>query len=565
MPSPTKTKTKKTEQSVDNLKVLIIGGGAGGATAAARLRRLNENAEIIIFDSGEYISSASCGLPYYIGGVITDKKQLTVQTPESFKNRFNVAVRVCSVIQKIDRKAKTVEVKDLKTGKHYTESYDKLILSPGAEPFKPQIPGLDSKRVFTLKSIENTYNITNFIESAKPKSAVILGGGAIGVEMAENLHKAGLEVTIVELSNQLVAFLDFDMAQRVHVHLKEKGIKLNFDNGIDSIKESGSSLKINLKTGQISASMLLVSAGVYSNSQLAKVCGLKLNNRGYIITDEFMRTSDKNIYAVGDAVEVADFVTHTPIVAALGGPANKQGRIAADNISGIKQAYTGTQGSAILKAFDLTAAGTGINEKTAKRLKLKYDKSFTLSPSHAGFYPGAKNIMIKTLFDPDTGKILGAQLVGAEGTDKRCDVLATALRFGAVANDLTQLELAYAPPYSSAKDPVNIAGYTLENILAGRVKNFHWHDVSGLNPKKVTLLDVRTKDEFKRGAIPNFINIELDSLRSHLSELDPKKPVYVTCQVGQRGYFACRILTQHGFKCFNLSGGYLLWNTVING
>jgi rhodanese-related sulfurtransferase len=311
--------------------------------------------------------------------------------------------------------------------------------------------------------------------------------------------------------------------------------------------------------------MLLISAGIHPESQLAKQSGLKLSSRGYIVTNEFMGTSDKNIYALGDAIEVLDFVTQTPFAAALGGPANKQGRIAADNISGIKQSYGGTQGSAILKAFELTAANTGINEKTAKRLKIKYDKSFTLSPSHAGFYPGAKNIMLKTIFNPDTGKLLGAQLVGFEGTDKRCDVMATAIRFGAVANDLTRLELTYAPPYSSAKDPVNIAGYTIENILAGRVINFHWHDVKRLNPKMVTLLDVRTPAEFKRGAIPGFINIELDSLRARISEIDRKKPVYVTCQVGQRGYFACRILHQNGYEAFNLSGGYLLWNTVING
>jgi NADPH-dependent 2,4-dienoyl-CoA reductase/sulfur reductase-like enzyme/rhodanese-related sulfurtransferase len=562
MPSSVPSKDKKTQ--ADSLKVLIIGGGAGGATAAARLRRLNENAEIIIFDRGQYISSASCGLPYYIGGVISDKNQLTVQTPETFKNRFNIQVRIFSEILKIDRKAKILEVKDLNSGKIYKESYDKLILSPGAEPFRPKIPGTDSEKVFTLRSIQDTFAISNFIQTEHPESAVILGGGAIGVEMAENFLKAGVKVTIVELSNQLVGFLDFDMAQAVHRHLREKGIEIILENGVKSVKESGSSLTINLTKGQLNAGMLLISVGIRPESALAAESGLKVSDRGFVITDKYMRTSDKNIYAAGDTVEVTDFVTGTPSAAALGGPANKQGRIAADNISGTSDVYTGIQGSSILKAFDLAVASTGVNEKTAKRLGLKYDKSFTLSPSHAGYYPGAHNILIKTLFDPDSGKILGAQLIGVEGTDKRGDVLATALRFGAKASDLTQLELTYAPPYSSAKDPVNIAGYTIENLLAGKVKNFHWHDVAALNPKKVTLLDVRTPSEFKRGAIPGFINIELDSLRGRLSEIDPKKPVYVTCQVGQRGYFACRILSQKGYNAFNLSGGYYLWNIVTN-
>jgi NADPH-dependent 2,4-dienoyl-CoA reductase/sulfur reductase-like enzyme/peroxiredoxin family protein/rhodanese-related sulfurtransferase/TusA-related sulfurtransferase len=547
------------------MKTLIIGGVAGGATAAARLRRLDERAELILLERGEYISFANCGLPYYIGGTITDKEELTLQTPQSFKARFKVDVRVNSEAVAINRQAKTATVKNWQNGQTYEESYDKLILSPGAAPLKLPIPGTDSKRVFTLRNIPDTLAIKSFIEEKHPKSVVILGGGAIGIETAENFVQAGLKVTIVELVDQIIASIDFDMACAVQKHIRTKGVELILGNGLKAVEEEGDTLKITLNDGEIKADMLLLSAGVRPESQLAKDCGLEVNGRGFIVTDESMLTSDPHIYAVGDAVEITDFISQTKSAVALAGPANKQGRIAADNILGLNSTYTGTQGSSILKAFDMTVASTGLNEKTAQRLGIKYDKSFTVSPSHASYYPRASNMTIKTLYDPETGKILGAQLTGLDGVDKRCDVLATAIRFGATAYDLAKLELCYSPPYSSAKDPVNIAGFVIENLLTGKVKNFHWHDLDRLDPQTVTLLDVRTEPEFTLGAIPSFINIPLDQLRPRLAELDKEKPVYVMCQVGQRGYMASRILTQEGFEVYNLSGGYSLWSAIQAG
>jgi NADPH-dependent 2,4-dienoyl-CoA reductase/sulfur reductase-like enzyme/peroxiredoxin family protein/rhodanese-related sulfurtransferase/TusA-related sulfurtransferase len=547
------------------MKILIVGGVAGGATAAARLRRLDENAEIVIFERGGYISFANCGLPYYIGGEIKEEAKLTLQTPESFNARFNVDVRIFSEVQFIDRERKTAVVKKLQSGEIYEESYDKLILSPGAAPLRPPIPGTDSERVFTLRNIPDTFAIKDFIARKKPKSAAILGGGAIGIETAENFKNAGLDVKIIELSEQVIAPIDFDMACAVHKHIRGKGVELILGNGVKFVTDTGDTLKITLDEGEITADMLLMSAGVRPESGLAKDCGLEINQRGFIVTNDHMLTSDPNIYAVGDAVEITDFVTQTKTAIALAGPANKQGRIAADNICGLDSTYTGTQGSSILKAFDLTVASTGLNEKTAKRLSIKYSKSFTVSASHASYYPGAFNMTFKTLFDLDTGKILGAQIIGVDGVDKRCDVIASAIRFGATAQDLTRLELCYAPPYSSAKDPVNMAGYVIESLMTGKSKNFHWHDIDGLDPRKATLLDVRTVPEFTMGAIPGFVNIPLDELRGRLSEIDQSKPVYVTCQVGLRGYLASRILAQKGYDVYNLSGGYSVWSAVKGG
>jgi NADPH-dependent 2,4-dienoyl-CoA reductase/sulfur reductase-like enzyme/rhodanese-related sulfurtransferase len=542
------------------MKTLIIGGVAGGATAAARLRRLDENAEIILFERGEYISFANCGLPYYIGGEITDRDELILQTPDSFNRRFNIDVRTLNEVLSIDRKHKNVAVANLRDGSQYSETYDKLILSPGAAPWRPPIFGADSPRVFTLRSLPDTFEISDFIAENKPRSALVLGGGYIGVEMAENLHRAGLKVTIVELSDQVIAPLDFEMACIVHNHLRSRGVELILNNAVKAVADDGVTLTITLDEGEVKADILLLSAGIRPESALAVDAGLEVNPRGFIETNSRMLTSDPDIYAVGDAVEITDFVTGAPGAVALAGPANKQGRVAADNICGVSAEYTGTQGSSILKVFDLTVATTGSNEKILSRLDLPYDKSFTVSGSHAGYYPGSQSMTIKTLFDPKDGKILGAQIVGADGADKRCDVIATAIRFGATAYDLTRLELCYAPPYSSAKDPVNMAGFVIENLLDGRLKNFHWHDVSALDPDAVTLLDVRTAAEFSRGAIPGFINIPLDELRARHGELDPKKPVYAMCQVGLRGYIASRILTGRGFKVYNLSGGYALWS-----
>ncbi|WP_258106935.1 FAD-dependent oxidoreductase [Christensenella minuta] len=545
-------------------KVLIVGGVAGGASAAARLRRLDENAEIVLFERGEYISFANCGLPYYIGGEIKDKAALTLQTPQSFKARFNVDVRIQSEVVAIDRENKNVTVKHTDTGETYRESYDELILSMGAEPIRPPVPGMDSPKVFTLRNIPDTYRIKDYIKDYQPRSAVIVGGGFIGVEMAENLLQVGLEVTMVELADQILAPLDRDMACEVHRHVRSKGVKLMLENAVTAVSETANGLQITFSDGEVFADMLILAIGVKPESSIASEAGVQTNERGGILVNESMRTSEPHIYAVGDAVEVVNFVTGQKTMVPLAGPANKQGRIAADNICGIKSTFTGTQGSAILKAFDLTVATTGINEKTAKSQNLDYEKSFTYSASHATYYPGAVNMSIKTIFDKKTGKILGAQVVGYDGADKRCDVLATAIRFGATAADLTKLELCYAPPFSSAKDPVNMAGYVAENILAGKVKIFHWHDVKEIQQDdNAILLDVRTEMEYENGSISGFKNIPLDELRSRLSELDKAKKIYVTCQIGLRGYLACRILSQNGFDCYNLSGGYRLYQTIF--
>ncbi|MCL1971526.1 MAG: DsrE/DsrF/DrsH-like family protein [Endomicrobia bacterium] len=545
-------------------KILIVGGVAGGASAAARFRRLDETAQIIMFERGEYISFANCGLPYYIGGEIKNKSALTLQTPESFKTRFNIDVRVQNEVISIDRQKKSVAVVNLRTGEKYSESYDDLILSPGAEPVLPNIPGINSSRVFKLRNIPDTYKIKDFIENNHPKTAVVVGGGFIGVEMAENLANAGLSVTLAEMSDQILAALDYDIVCDVEHYIKQKGVNLLLSDAVQKIEEDESGLNIVLKQGNMRADMLIMSVGVRPESALAKNAGLAVSERGAIITDEHMKTSDKNIYAVGDAVEVKDFVTGQKTMFHLAGPANKQGRIAADNICGIASKYEGTQGSAIIQVFDMTVAVTGINEKTAKKLGLDYDKSFIYPANHASYYPGAVNMCIKTLFEKGSGKILGAQITGFEGVDKRCDVFATAIRAGMTAFDLAKLELCYAPPYSSAKDPVNMAGFVIENILSGKLKTFHWHEVNGLpRDGSVTLLDTRTAIEYENGHIDGFINIPVDELRKRISELDKNKKVYVACQSGLRGYIAARILSQNGFDACNLSGGCKLYNSIF--
>lgn len=544
-------------------KIIIVGGVAGGASTAARLRRLDETAEIIMFERGEYISFANCGLPYYIGGEIKSKSLLTLQTPQSFNTRFRVDVRIQSEVTSINRKEKIVAVTNRITGEKYTEGYDKLVLSPGAEPIIPNIRGIDSTRVFTLRSIPDTNKIKDFINNMRPKSAVVVGGGYIGVEMAENLKRTGLGVTIVELSDQVIAPLDYDMACDVHTYIKKNGVNLILKNAVQGIEESGNGLDITLTNGKLSCDMLIMAVGVRPETSLAKSAGIDINERGCIIVNEYMQTSDENIYAAGDAVEVEDFVTGQKGFIPLAGPANKQGRIIADNICGFKSKYKRTQGSAILRVFDMTVATTGVNEKTAKRIGLDYDKSYTYSASHASYYPGASNMSIKTLFDKKTGKILGAQITGFEGVDKRCDVFATSIRAGMTAYDLSNLELCYAPPYSSSKDPVNMSGYVIENLLTGKSKNFHWHDVSILpRDESASLIDVRSPEEYRKGHIEGFINIPLDILREHLHELEKDKKVYVNCQVGLRGYLAVRILMQNGFDAYNLSGGYRLYNSI---
>lgn len=545
-------------------KVLIIGGVAGGASAAARLRRLNEQVEIILFEKGEYISFANCGLPYYIGGDIKNKADLTLQTPLGFKKRFNIDVRTFNEVTAINKDKKTVTVLNHNTNETYEESYDILLLSPGAEPIRPNLEGINLSRVFTLRNIPDTYRIKDYIDNNTPKTAAVIGGGYIGVEMAENLVQAGLSVTIVEMQNQVIAPLDFDMASILHNELERNGVTLKLETALEKIEEQGSSLNVVTNKGAFDADMVILAIGVKPETKIAAEAGLKLNQRGALIVDDNMKTSDDFIYAAGDAVEVTDFITNEKTVIPLAGPANKQGRIAADNICGIKSEYRGTQGSAVLKVFNLTAASTGITEKTAKRLGLNYEKSFTISASHAGYYPGAEEMFIKTIFDKETGKVLGAQIVGSEGVDKRCDVIAAAVNFNATVYDLTKLELCYAPPYSSAKDPVNMAGYVAENVLKGISKIFHYHDVSSL-PKdgSVNLIDTRTKGEYRLGHIDGFINIPVDSLRERMNEIDKSKPVYIVCQVGLRGYLACRILSGYGYDCYNLSGGYALYKEII--
>ena len=543
------------------MKTIIIGGVAGGATAAARLRRLDEKAEIIILERGEYVSFANCGLPYYIGGVITDRGDLTLQTPQSFKARFNIDVRVLNEAVKVGPDTKTVTVKNLRTGETYEETYDNLILSMGAEPIRPNIEGADGSNVFTLRNIPDTLKIKNYIDTAKPRSAVVIGGGYIGVEMAENLVEAGLKVAIVELADHLIAPLDFDMAADVHRYIKSKGVYLHLNNGVKAI--SGNT--VILQNGEISADMIIMSVGVRPETAIAKDAGIELNQRGSIIVNNKMQTNIPDIYAVGDAVEVEDFITKKPAFIPLAGPANKQGRIAADNIAGYESVYTGTQGSAVLKLFDMTVATTGLNEKTATAAGIDYDKTYTYSASHATYYPGAAQMSIKALWDKKTLKIIGAQIVGFDGVDKRIDVLATAIRFGAKITDLTTLELCYAPPFGSAKDPVNMLGFVAENIVSGKLKQFFWHDVENLpRDGSVFLLDTRTPFEVMQGKIDGFVNIPLDSLRQRINEIPKDRPVYVHCHSGLRSYLACRILTGNGYDCYNLAGGWRLYESVIN-
>lgn len=548
------------------MKVLIVGGVAGGASAAARLRRNDEHAEIILFERGNYISFANCGLPYYIGDVIREKSKLTLQTPQSFFDRFRVDVRTGNEVIAIDREAKKVTVKLLADGSTYEESYDKLLLSPGAEPLHLPLPGFDGKKVFTLRNIPDTFAIKEFCDKNSPKSVVVIGGGYIGIEIAENLHKLGIKVTIVELSEHIVPPVDSDTAAQLHNHLRSKGIDLRLKTGVQAIEELSTGLVFKLSEGPaISADFAILAAGVSPESQLAKNAGLKLGLRNAIVVDNTLKTSDDSIYAVGDAVEVTNFVSGTPAFIPLASPANKQGRIAADNICGKNEPYEGSLGSSVLKVFDLVVAATGMSETALQRAGIPYKKSYTYSASNASYYPGGLPISLKLIFTPDGSRILGAQAVGFSGVDKRIDVIATVMRLGGSVEDLTKLELCYAPPFSSAKDPVNMAGYTAENILNGRMTPFYAEQVADLDLNKVTLLDVRTTDEYAGGSIPGAANLPLDDLREKLGSLPKNKPLYVFCQIGLRGYLASRILLQNGFsEVYNLSGGYRLWRELEN-
>lgn len=547
------------------MKVVIVGGVAGGASAAARLRRLNEDAQIILFEKGEYISFANCGLPYYIGEVIKEKDKLLVQTPEKMKERFNIDVRVFSEVVKIMPEEKVIEIKNLLDNKTYTESYDKLILSPGAEPIRPNLPGIECPRIFTLRNIPDTYAIKDYVDEMKPAGAVIVGAGFIGLEVAENLHARGVKVSVVELADHVIGPLDFDMASIVHQHLKMKDVELCLGDGVKSFTNTNTYTNVELTSGRvIKTDMVLMGIGVRPETKIAAAAGLTIGKTGGILVNDNMLTSNPDIYAVGDAIEVTDFISGNPALIPLAGPANKQGRIAADNICGLNQKYGGTQGTSIVKVFDITVALTGNNEKALKRNNIEYEKSFIHVGSHAGYYPGAIPMSIKLLFAKDTGKVLGAQIVGYDGVDKRIDVIATAIRAGMTVHDLEKLELAYAPPYSSAKDPVNIAGFAAANILKGDCNIFHWDEIDSIIKERGYILDVRTPLEFELGSIEGAVNIPLDELRARLGDIPKGKEIFVFCQVGLRGYVATRILMQKGFKkVCNLSGGYKTYQLAV--
>lgn len=544
------------------MKYLVIGGVAGGATAAARLRRMDENADIILFERGKYVSYANCGLPYYIGGVIAERDKLFVQTVEGFTARFNIDIRPEQEVTAIHPKDKTVEVKNLGTGQTYTESYDKLVLSPGAEPLRPGIEGINSKKIFTLRNVPDTDTIKNYVDQNKPRHAVVVGGGFIGLEMAENLHDLGINIAVVEMANQVMAPLDYSMAAIVHQQLINKKVDLRLEDGVSRFEETSEGILVHLRSGkQIATDLVILSIGVRPETRLAKEAGLAIGSLGGIAANDYMQTSDPDIYALGDAVEVINPVTGKPALIPLAGPANKQGRIVADNIVfGNRETYKGTIGTSIAKVFDLTVAAAGANAKLLKREGIAYLSSYTHSASHAGYYPGAVPMSIKILFSPEDGKLLGAQIVGFDGVDKRIEMLAQVIQRKGTVYDLTELEQAYAPPYSSAKDPVNMAGYVAENILTKKVEIIGWRDIARLSSETI-LVDVRTTDEYSLGSIPGAINIPVDELRSRLSELPKNRPIVVTCAVGLRGYLAYRILVQHGYKDVrNLSGGYKTWS-----
>ena len=546
------------------MNYLIIGGVAGGATVAARLRRMDEKANIILFERGKYVSYANCGLPYYIGDTINNREKLFVQTAKGFTDRFRIDIRTEQEVTAIRPDKKEVEIKNLSTGETYTETYDKLVLSPGAEPLRPSIEGIGSKKIFTLRNVPDTDTIKNYVNTENPKRAIVVGGGFIGLEMAENLYDLGIQVDVVEMANQVMAPLDFSMAAIVHRQLTDKGVGLHLEDGVSRFEEKDGGVTVHLRSGkQIATDMVLLSIGVRPETKLAKDAGLAIGERGGIAVNDYMQTSDADIYALGDAVEVRHLVTGQPALIPLAGPANKQGRIVADNIVfGNKEKYPGSIGTSIAKVFDLTVAAAGANAKLLQQNNIPYISSYTHGASHAGYYPGAVPLSIKILFAPENGKLLGAQIVGFNGVDKRIEMLAQVIQRGGTVHDLAELEHAYAPPYSSAKDPVNMAGFVAENILNKKSRIIQWRELAEL-PADTIRIDVRTHDEYKLGTIPGFINIPVDELREHLDELPKEKPIVVTCAVGLRGYLAYRILVQNGFKHVrNLSGGYKTWSVA---
>ncbi|HHU06139.1 MAG TPA: FAD-dependent oxidoreductase [Clostridiales bacterium] len=548
------------------MKVVIVGGVAGGATAAARIRRLDEQAEIVVFERSNFVSYANCGLPYFIGGEIEDPEELTLQTPESFFTRFRIDIRVRHEVTAIHPDTKTVSLKNLATGETFEERYDKLLLSPGAKPVKPNLPGADIDRIFTLRTVEDTFKIKEYININRPRSAVLIGGGFIGIELAENLRNLGMEITIVQRPKQLLSPLDSEMAAFIHSKMRQKGVNLLLGRNVTGFRESEDGVAVLLENEEpLSADMAVIAIGVTPDTEIAKTANLKLGLKGSILVNERMETSVPDIYAVGDAVQVKHFVTGEGALIALAGPANRQGRIAADNICGGDSSYGGSQGSLIIKVFDMTAAATGISETAAKKAGLRVDKVYLSALSHAGYYPGGKLMTMKVVFEKESFRLLGAQIVGYDGVDKRIDVLATAIRAGLKATELKELDLAYAPPYSSAKDPVNMAGFMIDNIAKGILKQFYLEDIQNLpRDGSVTLLDTRTSGEFSRGHVEGFVNIPVDELRERLGELDRGKPVYLICQSGLRSYIAARILTGYGYEAYNFSGGFRLYETAVS-
>lgn len=542
-------------------KILIVGGVAGGATAAARLRRLDETSQIIMFERGEYISFANCGLPYYIGGVIENRDALLVQTVEGMSKRFNLDIRNFSEVVSIDPENKTISVKNLKTNEEYKESYDELILSPGASPIKPPIPGLDkAENVFTLRNIPDTDRIKAYVDDKRPKEAVVIGGGFIGVEMAENLVERGVKVHLIEMLDQVMAPFDYEMAQILHGHMEDNGVDLILGDGVDSFKNDGNTIV--LKSGkQVSTDMTILSIGVRPENQLAKDAGLDLGPRGHILVDENMMTSKDHIYAVGDAIQTKDLIFEEGASIALASPANRQARIVADRINGIDSKYKGVLGTSVAKVFDMTASSTGNNEKKLKQMGIENYETVHLHPlSNAGYYPTANPMDLKLIFEVPSGKVLGAQAIGYTGVEKRIDVIATAIAAGMTVRELQDIELAYAPPFSSAKDPVNMAGYAASNILDGLVKKVDVMEIDQLVEDGEYLLDIRTGEEYSLGNINGSVNIPLDELRDRMDEIPKDRIIYVNCQVGLRGYLGCRILNQNGFNTYNLDGGYSLYS-----
>ncbi len=542
-------------------KIVIIGGVAVGATAAARLRRLSEEYEIVLFERGEFISFANCGLPYHIGGVIEKREKLLLQTVDGMKQRFNLDIRNFSEVTKINRREKTVEVTDLKTQRKYSDNYDFLILSPGAKPIVPPIPGLkESSTVFSLRNIPDTDKIISFIKTNSPKKAVVVGGGFIGIEIAENLKHLGLEVTIVELLNQVMPVFDFEMAQFIHKELAENGIHLELGSGLKQIENAEKTVVLNNGT-EIETDLIILAIGVVAENLLAKECGLEIGVTGGVVVDDRMMTNDPFIFAAGDVIEVKSFISNQPAKIPLAWPANRQARLIADRIHGLDKRYPGSLGTSVIKIFDSIAASTGLSENALKRYGISNYHTIHIHPNnHAGYYPGASSISLKLIFEKGTGKIFGAQAFGKEGTEKRIDVLATSIKAGFTVYDLQELELAYAPPFSSAKDPVNMLGYVAEHVLEGEVKSIQWNQLDEFKNNGGIILDVRTPLEFSRGNISNSVNIEIDYLREFIHELDQEKTYAVLCQVGMRAYNALKILQNSGFRnLYLVSGGYKLF------